>query len=69
MTKAEYQEFSELMIGLLMNFAMQITNAINNAMIKGESFFHPDPNCPERANDDDGFPGEEIIKTYNFRIG
>lgn len=68
MTKAEYQEFSELRIGLLMAFARQITNALNNAMVKGESFFDPDPNCPERANDDDGFPGEEIIKTYNFNL-
>jgi len=66
MTKAEYQEFSDVKIGRLMTYARQIENVLNNGMIKGESFFNPSPECPERANDDDGFPGEEIIKSYHW---
>lgn len=66
MTNAEYQEFSDMRISRLLTYAGQITRALNNGMIKGKSFFHPSPECPERANDDDGFPGEEIIKSYRW---
>lgn len=66
MTQAEYQEFSSLKISRLMTYAGQIERVLNNGMIKGESFFNPSPECPERADDDDGFPGEEIIKSYRW---
>lgn len=36
----------------------------HNAMVGAESFFNPDPDCPERRNDDDGFPGDEIVEWY-----
>jgi hypothetical protein len=65
MTEAEYQEFTDIRISRLMTYARQITRALNNAMVKGESFFDPDPNCPERRDDDDGFPGDEIVKIYH----
>jgi len=65
MSKAEYEEFSSVKIERLGIFARAITRALNNAMIKGESFFHPNPNCPERSNDDDGFPGDDIVYVYN----
>lgn len=68
MTEAEYKEFDEIRISRLMTFARQITRALNNAMVKGESFLHPNPNCPERRDDDDGFPGDEIVKVYNSNV-
>lgn len=68
MTHSEYREFSEIKIDRLMTYARHITNVLNNAMTAADCFFDPDPDCPERANDDDGFPGEEIVKTYNSNI-
>lgn len=68
MTNAEYKEFSEVRISRLMAYASKITRSFNNAMVKGDSFFNPDPDCPERRNDDDGFPGEEIVNVYNSFI-
>lgn len=65
MTGAEYKEFNEVRIGRLMTYATQITRALNNAIIGADSFFEPDPDCPERSDDDDGFPGGEIVEVYN----
>lgn len=64
MTEAEYQDFSNVRISRLLTYSRQITNSLSNAMVKGESFFDPDPDCPERSNDDDGFPGDNIVETY-----
>jgi hypothetical protein len=64
MTEAEYREFESVRIGRLLTYASQITRALNNGMVKGTSFFHPNPDCPERRNDDDGFPGDAIINAY-----
>lgn len=69
MTEAEYQEFSRVRISRLLTYASQIARALNNAMIKGETFFRPNPDCPERRNDDDGFPGEKIVDVYKSYIG
>lgn len=68
MTEAEYNEFESVRISRLMTYSRQITRALNNAMVKGESFFHPNPHCPERRNDDDGFPGEQIVDTYKSYV-
>lgn len=68
MTEAEYREFSDVKLDRLQTYATQITRALNNAMIKGESFFNPNPNCPERRNDDDGFPGDRIVEVYNSNV-
>lgn len=65
MTESEYQELSDVRIGRLLSYAAQITHALNNAISKGETFFRPDPSCPERVNDDDGFPGDSIVEIYN----
>lgn len=65
MTEAEEREFSSVRLSRLLAYSGQITHALNNALVKGESFFNPDPECPERADDDDGFPGNKIVKTYN----
>lgn len=64
MSSAEYREFGEVRLGRLLAYASQITSALNNAMTAGESFLHPDPDCPERAEDDDGFPGGSIAEAY-----
>ncbi|GAB3371022.1 hypothetical protein GCM10027317_07400 [Massilia agri] len=68
MTKAEYREFSEVKINRMMSYARQITRVLNNAMTAAECFFDRDPDCPERADDDDGFAGEEIIKSFRSNI-
>jgi hypothetical protein len=68
MTKTEYKEFEEVRIGRLMSYAGMITLALNNGMVKGRSFFHPNPDCPERSNDDDGFPGGAIVEWYDDHI-
>lgn len=68
MTAAEYQEFGDIRLSRLLAFADQIESAINNAMTAGESFLHPDPDCPERSDDDDGFPGDSIVKAYSDNV-
>jgi hypothetical protein len=68
MTDAEYREFSDVRISRLMTYADQISSALENAMVKGESFFNPDPDCLERRNDDDGFPEDEIVSSYTSNI-
>jgi hypothetical protein len=65
MTEAEYQEFSGVRISRLLAYARKITSALNNAMTAADSFFEPDPDCPERCDDDDGFPGEKIVEAYH----
>lgn len=65
MTEAEEREFSNIRLSRLMAYSSQITRALNNAMVAADSFFDPDPDCPERADDDDGFPGDDIVRTYN----
>jgi hypothetical protein len=65
MSEAEYREFEDVRLDALMTYAHKIESALNNAMVGGESFYHPNPSCPERSNDDDGYPGEDIIKWHN----
>lgn len=64
MTEGEYNEFSGTRISRLLTYARLMRIAFNNAMVKGESFFNPDPDCPERCNDDDAFPGDTIVEKY-----
>lgn len=64
MTDGEERELNNVRMSRIFAYASQITRALNNAMVKGDSFFDPDPDCPERADDDDGFPGDEIVKVY-----
>ena len=64
MTENEYKEFEKVRINRLSTLASHIRHALNNGMIKGTSFFDPNPDCPERRNDDDGFPEESIVKAY-----
>jgi hypothetical protein len=68
MSDAEYQEFSSNKTGRLLSFASQITRTLNNAMSGADSFFDPDPDCPERSDDDDGFPDDEIVKIYKSKM-
>lgn len=64
MTAAEYKEFSEAKVSRLLSVSRKITHVLNNAMVGADSFFDPDPECPERSDDDEGFPGDKIVKTY-----
>jgi hypothetical protein len=68
MTEVEFREFESVKISRLLTYASQITRALNNGMVKGESFFHPNPDCPERSNDDDGFPDDFIVKAYESSL-
>lgn len=68
MSEAEYQEFERVRVGRLLTYAFQISRALNNAMTGAESFLNPDPDCPERRNDDDGFPGEKIYTVYRSHV-
>lgn len=65
MTAAEYAELENIRIGGVMKYAGRIECAINNAMVKGQSFYYPNPDCPERRNDDDGYPGDDIVRWYD----
>lgn len=69
MTKSEYEEFESVRINCLMKYAGRIDSALNNALVGAESFYKPDPNFPERSNDDDGYPGDEIVEWYEDYIG
>lgn len=68
MTAAEYQEFNGVRISRLLAYAGLIESALNNAMTGAESFLDRDPDCPERGDDDDGFPGDAILSWYDNYI-
>lgn len=65
MTVAEYEEFEKVRIGRLRAYAGRINCALHNAMVGAQSYLNPNPRFPERSNDDDGFPGDEIVEWYN----
>jgi hypothetical protein len=65
MADTEYREFSGVRLSRLLAYASQITHVLNNAFVGADSFFDPDPDCPEGSNDDGGFPGDAIVETYN----
>lgn len=69
MTEAEYKEFSDVRISRLMTYAGRIESALNNAMTGADAYFDPDPDSAERRNDDDGFPGDTIVKWYRSYVG
>ncbi|MBQ5946113.1 hypothetical protein [Massilia sp. ST3] len=64
MTEAEYREFSDVKISRLLAYSDLINRALTNAMEGAESFFDSDPEFAERRNDDDAFPGDEIVEVY-----
>jgi hypothetical protein len=68
MTEAEYRTFSGVRVSRLLAYAGAVERALNNAMVGADCFFDPDPDCPERRDDDDGFPGDEILKVYNANV-
>lgn len=64
MTEAEYNEFFIPRIDRISDCARQIRRALHNAFVGAQSFYHPDPDHPDRRNDDDGYPGNEIASVY-----
>lgn len=68
MTEAEYKEFDEVRTGRLMAYASAIKQALHNALYGAQVYFNPNPNCPQRSNDDDGFPGDEIVESYDSDV-
>jgi hypothetical protein len=68
MTEAEYQEFESVRISRLLSYARQIKRSLHNGLVGAQCFFHPNPDYPERSNDDDGFPGDDIVGWYRDHI-
>lgn len=68
MTSAEFKQFESVKISRLMTYAGQIESALHNAMLGAEIFFNPDPDFPDRRNDDDAFPGDEIVEWFNAYV-
>jgi len=64
MTDTEEREFNNVRVARILAYSSQITSALNNAMTAADSFLDSDPECPERADDDDGFPGDAIVQVY-----
>jgi len=64
MSESEYLQFSDIKISRVLAYSRLIDHALNNAMIGADSFYSPSPDCPERSNDDDGFPGDSIVYHY-----
>lgn len=65
MTDAEYDEFFSDRIERVMKYARRIERSLANAMVQGDpGYFDPNPECPGRNHDDDGFPGDEILQSY-----
>lgn len=68
MTDAEYNEFFDERIERVAKYARQIRRALHNGLVGAEVFFHPDPVCQDRKNDDDGFPGGMIAEVYQQSV-
>lgn len=64
MSEAEYNEFEKVKISRIMTYAGQIESALRNAMVGSVSFFDPDPDYPEGKDDDNAFPGKEIVTRH-----
>ncbi len=65
MSDAEYHEFFDVRIGRISAYTSQIAHAIHNAMVGAESFFNPDPDYPDIADYDGGFPDDDISKFFD----
>ncbi|XYJ10116.1 hypothetical protein ACSUZJ_22535 [Telluria sp. B2] len=61
---ARLQDFSSGRLERLGRYCWRIESALVNALTGADSFFHPNPDCPERSDDDDGYPGGDIIGRY-----
>jgi len=64
MNAVEYKEFSDSRIERISTYARQISTALHNAMVGAKYFCDAGANWSGRNNDDDGFPGDEIVASY-----
>lgn len=64
MNEVEYHEFEFVKLGILGTYSRNIELSLHNAIFGAEIFFDPAPDNPERVNDDDGMPGENILRWY-----
>lgn len=64
MTADEYHGFLDRRMHRISTYARQIRSALHNGLVGAQVFYHPDPDHPDRKNDDDGFPGAEIAEVY-----
>jgi hypothetical protein len=68
MTEKEYHEFDGVHLSRAMLYSNIITSALYNAIWGATSYFSENLKYPERRNDDDGLPGNEIVKWYDSAI-
>lgn len=64
MTADEYHEFFDKKMHRISTYARQISSALHNGLVGAQVFYYPDPDHPDRKDDDDGFPGNEIAEVY-----
>lgn len=64
MGDAEYNEFFDQRIERVATYARKIQRGLHNALVGAQIFYYPDPDYPDLKNDDDGFPGAEIVESY-----
>lgn len=69
MTREEFFEFESVKLARLTAYTATTSLALNNSMYGAYSFFNPNPDHPQRQNDDDGFPGRNIEKWYEDYAG
>lgn len=68
MTEKEYHEFDHVRLSRAMAYASTITLTLHNAFWGATSYFSENLKYPERRNDDDGFPGDEIVGWYSSHV-
>lgn len=68
MTETEYREFESVRISRVMAYASQIESALNNAIVGADGFLDPNEDFQEHSEEDDGFPGDSIVKWFNAYI-
>jgi hypothetical protein len=64
MTEKEFQEFDHGRLSRAMEYSNIITSTLHNAIWGAISYFSENIKYPERRNDDDGLPGDDILGWY-----
>ena len=68
MTEKEFQEFDRVRLSRALSYASIITRSLHNAIWGAMGYFSENLRYPERRNDDDGLPGDEVVNWYNSEI-
>ncbi len=68
MTDTEYREFESVRLARMMAYSRLIRLSLHNAIMGASSYFGQNLNYPERRDDDDGLPGDDIVRRYNNNV-